>query len=98
MYDINAHRWSKLYDPKMDPTSDLPCTFEDSTAWTLPGTLQEHILPPCVLLPDETTSLIVCSKWDSSFRLIDTTKVLQIVAQHKERVRCDLTSPSVFCR
>jgi hypothetical protein len=49
---------------------------------TLPTTVQEHLTPPFAVFTDDM-SLVVCSKWDSSFRLLDGYKVTQIVMQHK---------------
>jgi hypothetical protein len=83
--DAESHKWIQNADPKSTP-NDSPCLFEESSYWNLPITIQEHLMPPYAMVPDETSTLIVCSKWDSSFRLVDSTKVTQIVAQHKEKV------------
>ena len=86
--DLSAHKWSIASDPKVNPTSDLPCSFAVNSYLTLPASIQEHVTMPFAVFTDDM-SLVVCSKWDSSFRLLDgSSKVNQTVMQHKDKITC----------
>lgn len=72
--------------------------FVESSHSNFPNAIQEVVRPPFIMFPNDTNTLIACSKWDYSFRVIDkdsgnvlsgnSAKTTQIMNQHKDRVTC----------